>query len=130
MKLLCGKCNEPMSCKREEGKNNEKIHLIFVCDSCDNKAIMMTNMEETNLINKINPELGKQQNDEVSTQEEEIKDESGEPVWTKEAESRLEKIPPFVRPMVMKGVEEFARERGIRTIDSEVMDKAKSQFGM
>lgn len=53
-----------------------------------------------------------------------------EPVWTEEAEKRLERIPSFVRPMVKKGVEMYAKERGYNEINEAVMDEAKGRFGM
>lgn len=53
-----------------------------------------------------------------------------EPVWTAEAEKRLERIPGFVRPMVKKGVEMYARERGYSEINEAVMDEARGRFGM
>ena len=52
------------------------------------------------------------------------------PVWTEEAEARIERIPSFVRPMVKKGVEDYARQQGYAEIDATVMDEVKGQFGM
>lgn len=55
---------------------------------------------------------------------------AGEPLWTGEAEKRLERIPGFVRPWAKKAIEGFARERGYRTITEEVMDEAREKIGM
>lgn len=52
------------------------------------------------------------------------------PVWTAEAEARIERIPSFVRSMVKKGVEDYARQQGYAEIDATVMDEVKGQFGM
>ncbi len=52
------------------------------------------------------------------------------PVWTAEAEARIERIPSFIQPMVKKGVEDYAREQGYAEIDATVMDEVKGQFGM
>ncbi|MBI5756140.1 MAG: PCP reductase family protein [Nitrospirae bacterium] len=48
--------------------------------------------------------------------------------WTEEAESRLENIPPFARPMVKTGIEKLAMEKGYKKITSEVMDEARERF--
>ncbi len=50
--------------------------------------------------------------------------------WTEEAEQRLERIPPFVRKMVRRRIEAFAREKGYPLITMEVYDRARHRFGM
>ncbi len=52
------------------------------------------------------------------------------PLWTEEAEARLERIPSFVRPMIKKGVEDYAREQGYPEINATVMDEVKGRSGM
>ncbi len=52
------------------------------------------------------------------------------PLWTEEAEARLERIPSFVRPMIKKGVEDYAREQGYPEINAKVMDEVKGRSGM
>ncbi len=43
------------------------------------------------------------------------------PSWTAEAEDRLKKIPVFLRAMVRRGVEAYARKKGFHEITPEVM---------
>ena len=50
--------------------------------------------------------------------------------WSVEAEQRLERAPSFVRPMVRRGIEEFAREQGYAEITPQVMDEARARMGM
>jgi len=50
--------------------------------------------------------------------------------WSVEAEQRLERAPGFVRPMVRRGIEEFAREQGYAEITTQVMDEARARMGM
>ncbi len=52
------------------------------------------------------------------------------PIWTEEAEARLERIPSFVRPMIKKGVEDYAREQGYPEINATIMDEVKGRSGM
>ncbi len=48
--------------------------------------------------------------------------------WTEEAERRVQRIPPFVRGMVVQAVEEFARQKGDMEITLELMDEAKGSW--
>jgi hypothetical protein len=50
--------------------------------------------------------------------------------WSVEAEQRLERAPSFVRAMVRRGIEEFARELGYTEITPQVMDEARARMGM
>ena len=50
--------------------------------------------------------------------------------WTDEAEQRLENIPPMVRMMVRKSIEQQAEEKGYTVIDAQVMDEVKGKIGM
>ncbi|MEB3172314.1 MAG: ferredoxin:protochlorophyllide reductase (ATP-dependent) subunit B [Cyanobacteriota bacterium] len=52
----------------------------------------------------------------------------GIPVWTREGEAELAKIPFFVRPKVRRNTETFAQERGIGAITDEVLYEAKAHF--
>ena len=59
--------------------------------------------------------------------------QAGEPSpvrWTSGAEARLANIPEFVRPMARTGIERFARERGAREVNEEILDAAREFFGM
>jgi len=53
-----------------------------------------------------------------------------EMIWTQEAEKRLERVPSFVRPMARMAIENFAREKGYREINTRVMDEARDKIGM
>ena len=50
--------------------------------------------------------------------------------WSVEAEQRLERAPSFVRAMVRRGIEEFAREQGYGEITPQIMDEARARMGM
>lgn len=49
-------------------------------------------------------------------------------VWTEEAEARLERIPSFVRGVVIQRVEDFARRRGIDRITPELMREVREKM--
>jgi hypothetical protein len=45
--------------------------------------------------------------------------------WTPEARERIARVPSFVRGVVTRRVEDFARERGYAVIDLEVMAEVR-----
>jgi len=45
--------------------------------------------------------------------------------WTPEAKASLKKAPPFVRNMAQKGVEAYARKKGMVTVTQEILEEAK-----
>ena len=50
--------------------------------------------------------------------------------WTHEAENRMSRIPSFIRSMVQKGVEDYARNQGETTVDVEMLEAVRKNFGM
>ncbi len=48
--------------------------------------------------------------------------------WAAEAESRLEKVPFFVRHTVRSAVEALARRQGLKTVTPELMDQARRKM--
>jgi len=55
---------------------------------------------------------------------------SGGLAWTPAAEKRLQNIPSFVRTMARKGIDKYAREKGLTQVDDSLLDEAKQCFGM
>lgn len=49
--------------------------------------------------------------------------------WTKEAEEKIERIPPFVRGMVIKEIEALAEKRGLKEVVPELLSEAKEMWG-
>ncbi len=57
-------------------------------------------------------------------------DRSGSVEWTPEAVDRLQRVPSFVRGMVRRIYTDWAKEREIREITPEIMDRARSDLGL
>lgn len=49
--------------------------------------------------------------------------------WTAEAEERLDKAPSFLRPMIKKGAESYARAKGLKEINTEVLATLRKRAG-
>jgi hypothetical protein len=45
--------------------------------------------------------------------------------WSEEARNRLQRIPSFVRGMVVDRVEEQARQRGVSTVTSDLLQRQR-----
>jgi hypothetical protein len=54
---------------------------------------------------------------------------TSELAWSAEALQRIERIPPFVRGMVVQAIEAHARQKGIVEITPESVDEAKDSWG-
>ncbi len=52
------------------------------------------------------------------------------PLWTKEAEERLKRVPLFVRSMVRSAVERYSIEHDCREITPDLMEELKQKAGM
>jgi radical SAM protein with 4Fe4S-binding SPASM domain len=50
-------------------------------------------------------------------------------VWTKEAEERLVKVPGFLRGMVKRGVETYARKKGLAMVTPAIMSELRKRAG-
>ncbi|HSL72695.1 MAG TPA: radical SAM protein [Longimicrobiales bacterium] len=48
--------------------------------------------------------------------------------WTPEANARLQRIPSFVRGVVVERIERYARERGVTAITAELMTEIRQQM--
>ncbi|MEK7778127.1 MAG: universal stress protein [Chloroflexota bacterium] len=48
--------------------------------------------------------------------------------WIPEAKERMERVPPFIRGMVAKSIEAYARMKGITEVTSELVDEAKAYW--
>ena len=55
---------------------------------------------------------------------------TGAPVWTEEAQRRLDAVPGFIRPMIRKSYEAYAREHNYAEITPAVMDAARASLDM
>ena len=51
------------------------------------------------------------------------------PTWSIEAQERLKKIPPFLRPMIKKGLERYATSKDIELITPELMAELRQKAG-
>lgn len=130
MKLVCMTCESYLLYEGQEDIK-ESLGITFKCPRCGYRLAMVTNPGETQLIHSMGIRIGGRTSvpDAMELTRSTLKgDEEGAIEWTEEAETRLEKVPPFIRPMAKMGIEKMAKEKGYKKITPEVMDEAKGKF--
>ena len=147
MKFLCVSCDEPMRLVETTPPDRGSIGMVYSCPGCSNRIAMLTNPYETQVVQSLGVKIGPSEDapgasdasDRLSgcpfsemVQEMTAPGADSEAAveWTQQARERLTKIPEFVRPMAITGIEKFARDNGYSQVDEEVLDQAKDFFGM
>ncbi len=141
MKFLCVRCDEPMRLAETLPPDRGSLTVVFARPRCASRVAMLTNPHETQLVQSLGVRIGPAGEGPAAPAEapgcpfaqvarEAASTEPGGIPWTPGAESRLDRIPEFVRPMARAGIERFARERGALEVDEHVLDAAREFFGM
>jgi hypothetical protein len=153
MKFLCVPCDSPMKLQTVGPPERGSLSIVYACPECGYEMAMLTNAYETQVVQSLGVRIGpagaKSESgpglaeasakagcpfaDMIPGAEEERRGPIAEPVairWTAAAEARLANIPEFVRPMARTGIERFAREKGAREVDEQILDQARAFFGM
>lgn len=153
MKFLCLECDEVMAFAERQLPGDGTMAAVFVCGTCSREMAMLTNPMETQFVSSMGVKVGgrevpAQPMEGVRSALEGGREEAfAEPTtpgpsagpapsgpspveWSAEAVDRLQRVPSFVRGMVKRIYTDYAREREIRTITPEVMDRARSDLGL
>lgn len=157
MKFLCVECDERMEFEQREVPGDGTFTAAFVCPSCGRRIALLANPWETRLVQSLGVEIGGRTLDEqplglvrrsLEGRDDAFEREQAEggrggregrgdrgdrpqrPTWSPEARERLDRVPNFVRGMVMKIYGEYAAQRGIVEITPEVMDRARGDLGL
>ncbi|MEK6577129.1 MAG: hypothetical protein AABZ05_05975 [Nitrospirota bacterium] len=134
MKFICMKCNDFMEYEDQEKVAGQRLGLVFSCKKCNSSFAMVTNTGETQLVHALGIQIGGRSGPArpLELTRDSLKEdmESVGPIWTEEAEKRLLNVPSFARQMARKGIEDYAREKGCREINKNVMDEYREKVGM
>jgi hypothetical protein len=128
-----------MDFKGEEEIARDSMKVSFSYHGCGARFSMVTNPGETQLVYSLGVKMGGKGDVKppeltrttLKVREGERggeKPRQGPPVWTPEAEKRLENVPAFIRPMAKRAVEGLADKKGLQVIDEALMDEAKGKF--
>jgi hypothetical protein len=153
MKFLCVDCDVQMTSVESDASADETLAIVFRCPACEREIAMLANPMETQMVRGLCVEVGGRATaeqplegvrthlrtgppaheraaaaaDEARAREWPPRDG---PVWTPEAESRLARVPGFVRGMVRGLYDDWAREHGASEITIELMDRAREELGL
>jgi len=142
VKFLCIECDEQMQFGERQLPGDGTLAAVFRCPECGREMAMLTNPMETQVVTSLGIKIGGR---EVPEQPFELVRGSLEggregtfadasapvPVrWSDAAVERLGVVPSFVRGMVKRIYADYARERGIREITPEIMDRARTDLGL
>lgn len=149
MKFLCIECDRQMAFTERELPGDGTLAAVFACPACNRSVAMLTNPMETQLVSSLGVQIGGRSVPEqpfeltrsavASGREDAFADASpasappaasGRPVWDEAARERLGRVPSFVRGMVQRIYADYAAERSIPVITTEVMDTARRELGL
>lgn len=136
MKFLCVRCDEPMKLIKADSPEENSVSIVFGCPKCSSQVAMLTNPQETQLVRTLGVNVGGGAMPHESliltkslmTDMQPLADK--DIVWTKEAEERLKRVPPFVQPMARRSIISYAKEKGLKEITIQLMDEAREKVGM
>jgi Proto-chlorophyllide reductase 57 kD subunit len=144
VKFLCIECDRQMAFAERELPGDGTLAAVFACPACNRSVAMLTNPMETQLVSSLGIQIGGRSVPEqpfeltrsaVATGREDAfadapRAPAGRPVWDDAARERLGRVPSFVRGMVQRIYADYAAERSISVITTEVMDTARRELGL
>ena len=138
MKFLCLPCDEVMVFAERQLPGDGTFTAVFTCPDCNREMAMLANPMETQMVESLGVKIGASAAEGDSAKcpfgdvvrEMGAESDAGSVPWTREALTRLDNIPDFVRPMARQGIEHYARSQGYNEVDESVLEEARGQFGM
>jgi len=144
VKFLCVDCDAQMSFAERELPGDGTLAATFTCPTCGRTVAMLTNPMETQLVASLGVQIGGRKVPEQPLEltrsameggrpdafAEEKATAPGHPRWDDAAAERLERVPSFVRGMVKRIYTDYAQERGIALVTTDVMDRARRELGL
>jgi Proto-chlorophyllide reductase 57 kD subunit len=144
VKFLCIECDRQMGFAERELPGDGTLAAVFTCPACSRSVAMLTNPMETQLVSSLGIQIGGRSVPEqpfeltrtaVATGRDDAFAEAPapagvRPVWDDAARERLGRVPSFVRGMVQRIYADYAAERQIAVITTEVMDTARRELGL
>jgi anti-sigma factor RsiW len=147
LKFLCVECDRQMGFAERELPGDGTLAAVFTCPACRRQVAMLTNPMETQLVASLGVKIGgrtlaEQPMELVRTALEGGRDDAfaeAPPAraagraplsWDAAARERLDRVPAFVRGMVMRIYTDYAAEHGIAVMTPDLMDQARRELGL
>jgi hypothetical protein len=145
VKFLCVDCDQVMAFAERQLPGDGTLAAVFACPGCGREMALLTNPMETRLVSSLGVKIGGREVPEqpLETVRASLDDAREDAFveapaaavdtrvrWTPEALERLDRVPNFVRGMVKRIYTDYAKERALREVSVEVMDRARSDLGL
>jgi len=146
VKFLCVECDRQMGFAERELPGDGTLAAVFTCPACSRSVAMLTNPMETQLVASLGVQIGGRSVPEQPFELTRSTVAGGRPdafadgaptggagtrpTWDDAAKERLSRVPSFVRGMVQRIYADYAAERGIAVITTDVMDTARRELGL
>jgi DNA-directed RNA polymerase subunit RPC12/RpoP len=139
VKFLCIDCDEQMEFIDRQEPGDGTFAAAYSCPTCGRRVAMLANPMETQLVGSLGVKIGGETLDrdpmelvraQMEGADAKLGARANRPIWTAESRDRLDRVPNFVRGMVMKIYNDWAMERGLTEITPEVMDEARVDLGL
>jgi hypothetical protein len=144
VKFLCVECDKQMGFAERELPGDGTLAAVFTCPACSRSVAMLTNPMETQLVASLGVQIGGRSVPEqpleltrgtlAGGRDDAFRDApaapGARPVWDEAARERLGRVPSFVRGMVQRIYSDYAAERHIAVITTDVMDTARRELGL
>jgi hypothetical protein len=151
VKFLCLSCDQVMPFSERALPGDGTFTAVFSCPGCGREIAMLANPMETQLVSSLGVEIGgrtvpEQPFQQTRTGLGQPRDEAFAPApadgsltrageaarvtWSADAAARLDRVPNFVRGMVKRIYTDYARERAIPVVTTDVMDRARTELGL
>ena len=142
MKFLCIDCDAQMTFEERQEPGDGTFAASFECPTCHRRVALLANPMESQLVGALGVKIGGRTLDQQPFETvrstivgrddalQDVEPRGPRPRWSAESRERLERVPSFVRGMVMRIYGDWAHERGITDITPEIMDRARTELGL
>jgi hypothetical protein len=144
MKFLCIDCDTQMAFDERQEPGDGTFAAAFRCPTCGRRVALLAHPMESQLVGALGVKIGGRTLDQQpfetvrssmigrddALEDVDIEPRGPQPRWSPASRERLERVPAFVRGMVIKIYADWARKRGIAEITPEIMDQARVELGL
>ncbi len=137
MKARCCSCDNYLEYESHESIAEGAIGIVFACAKCGNRIQLVMNPGETMLVHAMGVKIGNTGESyepleltRSTLAEARAEDETSTSLeWSASARERVCRMPPFVRPLAIRSIEDYAVQNGCTEVTEHVLDDYKAARG-
>jgi hypothetical protein len=150
MKFICVDCDDDLIVKNVDTRENGSVWLHLQCRLCGWQMALIASNREAEMLRNLGIRFSEQgrtvymelvkaasADEETDPDGDDRSSETRPEVargpelvlrWTPRAEEVVASLPDALRPLIVAGIERFARQEGYRRIDEGVLEEMKNRF--